>query len=97
MEIKATIFRGEEGARTCSVTGKAFNQNAGLQYTLNDTPVSPEVAHRAGFEMSEALTPPSDVVTKAALSGWLSDLGLRSGSKHYRELYSKYSPLYKMK
>jgi len=97
-KVQARPYDGPTEARICGISGRPFKQEAGaLQYSLNDEPVSAEVAGRAGFVIPADVAPPSEVTSKVQLSEWISSLGLRHGGEHYNLLYAMHSGFYPLK
>ena len=102
-KIKAKVFTGEPEARTCSISGKAYNQVPGLEYFRTGADaeglpveeyISPSAAIRAGFTFDEKLKVPGNVKSKSELTLWLRSLGLRPGSENYRNMYAEHSVFY---
>jgi len=93
-KILAKPYVGEKEARTDTVTNKPFHQEAGLEYTFDGNPVSPETAHRAGYELDPSVKPPEDVRSKVELTSWMLSIGMKRGTTQYSKFYGLHAPLY---
>lgn len=94
MKITAEIYKGDPALLKCSLSQRTFEQKAGLRYTHEGNPVSPEAAHAAGVDLS-GIRPPESVNSKVTLSDFMTkDLGLRRNSNQYLKYYSTWAPLY---
>lgn len=94
-KVKAEYYGGEPEQRRCAMTGRLFDQEKGLQFTLDKEPVSPEIAHKTGYELGE-ITPPPSVRNVTDLIRWItSEVGIQRTDKNYYTLFGRFHDIYK--
>lgn len=94
-KVKAEFYGGEPEQRRCAMTGRLFDQEKGLQFTLDKESVSPEIAQKTGYELGE-IAPPPKVRTVTDLISWITgEVGIKRTDPHYYELFGRYHDQYK--